>query len=701
MCDITKNIHKKTLIRKKGTHPLVRFGDAIDYLSHVLNPSKRYLILGNVCVGLDVLIQLLTDACFEIADGYVKETDVSKDCQIIIMGNIGSDPHTIDFLHKNLLSDVPIHFIISELDLNALEIIQQTKIDDGRSDTYNKLKNKPELLQKFVEIHSLKKPFFRYNSADNLSRSFIVTHSKCESKYWCKLDRKSVRMQYSGHHNSSDNLIDDSCHMPYIVSCAPTNAYFTLNFEDHRLQIGSDKLTAVLLGYKLKNPNFFEDKRDLSNLFFKKFSLMSNSSLKESDIFEGLDEREVGRLKFLVQKKINFISGTIAPAGADQTTNNFESIAKGVEYFYTTFARKKINSKISIQPKYMGSRCNIYLYLDIARCYSTSRNGYLIQIDMQNIYQKLIDKLSPFMKENNIEMMLIDSELMPWNAMGKNLINKTFMPTKVCVGTALQKLNKYGFEELYDQLQTEMAQTPFATEITSMPHKDLYTKYGGGKFATYRALASEQKKHISLTDLHAYHQTYSTQLDIYAVEEEVHIKPFNILKTEKTDGTIIIMAHASYEPFVTGSKIWGQTDIFDLISNDEQCVLNSADPMEISIKTAEDFFNRLTADGKTEGVVLKPDFCHEDMASCMKVRNPNYLHIIYGLDYLHESRFPRLIASKNTSKKLSVSIKEYNLGVRMLSVKQSDISKDNLPYLKLLKDFLFLEKSEQSLDPRL
>ena len=52
----------------------------------------------------------------------------------------------------------------------------------------------------------------------------------------------------------------------------------------------------------------------------------------------------------------------------------------------------------------------------------------------------------------------------------------------------------------------------------------------------------------------------------------------------------------------------------------------------------KELFLELTKRDKLEGVVIKPDRITEDrVVPYMKVRNPDYLTLIYGFDYREES----------------------------------------------------------------
>jgi len=102
-----------------------------------------------------------------------------------------------------------------------------------------------------------------------------------------------------------------------------------------------------------------------------------------------------------------------------------------------------------------------------------------------------------------------------------------------------------------------------------------------------------------------------------------------------------------------------------------------------------------------EGIVIKPDLLWSNLCPFIKVRNPNYLTIIYGYDYQNEFKYQKLMKQKNIKKKMQMSINEFNLGIEMLKTKYDDITEDNVEYFKLLMKFLRFEEQEKDIDPRL
>ena len=67
------------------------------------------------------------------------------------------------------------------------------------------------------------------------------------------------------------------------------------------------------------------------------------------------------RLANLKRNGVHFISGTVAPADSDVETNDIESMDEALDYF----AEKGVQNLVA-EPKWMGSRCQLYLHRDAA-----------------------------------------------------------------------------------------------------------------------------------------------------------------------------------------------------------------------------------------------------------------------------------------------------------------------------------------------
>lgn len=119
--------------------------------------------------------------------------------------------------------------------------------------------------------------------------------------------------------------------------------------------------------------------------------------------------------------KINYLAPTIAPAPSSYY--QIEDLSSAQSYY------KDVGVKdIIIQEKFMGSRCQIYLFQN-DQSYVVSKTGRVI---WSRDYHKLdlsqqIEDLKQDVDWTNTKMYLLDAELMPWSALGRNLIDKKFL----------------------------------------------------------------------------------------------------------------------------------------------------------------------------------------------------------------------------------------------------------------------------------
>ncbi len=382
-----------------------------------------------------------------------------------------------------------------------------------------------------------------------------------------------------------------------------------------------------------------------------------------------LSDVEAKRLIFLKKHKINFISGTIAPAPsnkrglAENISRNLEDLKIGLRVLLESYDN---DFNLSIQPKYMGSRCNMYLfnnenYKKLSYC--TTRNGFICdvpQIVMEPLYEMMYLRLKPFMDRNRVKLIILDGELLPWSLMGKSLIDNEFMPVDIGVETEISLLKTYNFDSLSAKIDA--------------------------KYAIH-----------SIEILEALYKVYHEQMKLYAKDEKIDYKAFAILKVCRFDGIEFIpskdlglsqseeyaIVHDKYNPNDAQLKIHITTENF-----------------EDSYLKVKEHFDRLCFEKGFEGIILKPDFVKDGKMPMMKVRNPAYLSIIYGYDYTTEPKFTRLVNNKVTSNKIKQSVIEYNLGKKMLEVRYDEIMTSK-EYDRIMAKFLFNEILGSKHDPRL
>lgn len=558
-----------------------------------------------------------------------------------------------------------------------------------------------ELKQKFFAICEKMKPFYQ-------AKHFIVTHVGCENKFLGKTQEFAIRAQRYCHVDRFDDNLDDeiwlanrreglkylkedaeACHQYHIFGHEPwrNNLIYKNKIHLDTGCVSGGRLTGIVIDrwtgdYKLYHVNCLD-----------KTIVVANEKLRDFT-FEGpkieLEDRDYDRLIRYVKSKINFVSGTMCPA--DKRGDELEDINDALDYY-----KHKGIDKVMLQIKYMGSRCNIYLFDEVEKSYAVSRNGFLIrnpgvQSGLANIYAKLRERFSDYFKENNLDMMILDGELMPWSALGEGLIGSTFQAINKGVGSELDLLKNSGFEEQLARLKKQYEESQFDSDRYNMKKVDLYDKYGPQKYESYKLLSDFYMPDIA--ELEILHDLYSKQLDIYAkqlsqeeLNSELHYEPFSILKSVKKNGDEIYYFDSDNET------------LFKMVNGAEYAI---CDLTSDGYAKARIFFDRVTNQLNSEGVVIKP--LNVDPSHCapfIKVRSPSYLTIIYGYDYLNKIKYRNLINQKHIRRKLETSIKEWHLGKRLLKVRYKDISEDNKQYMDLITRMILETNIEESIDPRL
>lgn len=427
------------------------------------------------------------------------------------------------------------------------------------------------------------------------------------------------------------------------------------------------------------------------------------SDKKHTKLSQQIQDEMSKRIYHLVKNKVNFISGTVAPAPSSKRENylNIEDLKIGLNLLIEAYSG---NFVLSIQPKFMGSRCNIYLdCVNPINSYSVSRNGYLIgkdRIDMDLIYNQLYLRLKDWIIQNNIKMLIIDGELVPWSVLGAGLIDNDFMPVKAGLESEIEFASKYNFDEHYDKMVQNLNLLVGEKEFSQMNKKEMIEKIPA-HYQTYKAYLSEKPFHQDTQLLQQLFTTYSTQMDLYGSnkqnkEIDSDYKPFGILKIIYSNGTESI-------PLLDGSMT--QSQMYQLLCSD----LNTDAQLIVQIKPDSDieqvyleiknWFDKKTIQEGFEGIVLKPDIIIKDKLPLLKVRNPDYLTIIYGYDYKLERNYKNLVNKKTTRHKIAQSIKEFKLGLNLLAMNYNLLDSDE--YKSRLENFITCELDGNNLDPRL
>ncbi len=661
------------------------------YAFHLLDHDYRYIVIGDVHESIDDLKALLVHYGYVIDGQTLHGTEKTKQYRIILNGDWidkgRRTKETIDFIYHNqehflLVKGNHENFVYKYLkgQLKGNMVGQETI--EKYFTSIEVLEDDEELKKLFYSLVENSREFYRYIGIDR--SSYYATHAPCENKYIGKVDATSLREQRNFRVNRDEALEpqlqfmkeESSSNAPYhIYGHVACKEIVTINNKIN-LDTGcadGNKLSSVMIRYN--RPVFKQVKskqairKELPLLFAK----------KENVAIETLDANDQRRLEYILKNKVNYISGTMSPADKDEENDVLESLQKGLRYF-----KKKGIEQVVLQPKYMGSRCNVYLHQDLEQSYAVSRNGYRINnIDITQALQEQHNKFISYMQEQNIELMLLDCELMPWRALGEGLIEEQFNSYSKAIDTEISFLQNTGFEMKWQELSTSYHNSHFEQDSKELSKKELVKKYGP-MYQTYKNMKDFQ--YVALEEQVHSLTTFNEQLDYYAKKGQVTLKPFTILKIVKQDGS-------EERPFLKASEM------FSFVSNDDFHIVDFKD--EHYYEKALQFFKTLTVDRHMEGVVIKPEAMKNGVVPFLKVRNENYLTLVYGYDYKLPHKYSKLIKQKNTAVKLRTSLKEYALAEEMLSYKWSEISVDNTAYKQVVANMLFETKKEKEIDPRL
>ena len=385
------------------------------------------------------------------------------------------------------------------------------------------------------------------------------------------------------------------------------------------------------------------------------------------------------RIDWFCKNKINAFSPTISPAPKSVERNEIESLYEGLRWFVD----RGVN-ELLVQKKYMGSYCDIYLHKELTDSYLVSRNGYKINHLNRTQWLAALTDLHARFNWSDTAIRIIQSELMPWSALGKGLIANEFSAYYISHQIHANYLQQ---SDLYTKI-TQIRQKPdykaFVADAKALSSKELKDKYPNHIIRQYQSV-----RDMKLLDLPNYAKNISLfkkELDIFGKEAPIYFKPFNILKEIKDDGT---------EVFVNDNLSFQQ------INDDEFLHYTFADEADFEAKYPEirAWVDKMNAN-EEEGVVIKPRKAFlPAMPPAFKVRNNDYLTLIYGVDF--QDRLQEQINKRNIKGKLKCSINDWAINAKLLQTPYADIHEENYEFKNLVLDRILGEEIENQLDSRL
>jgi hypothetical protein len=394
-----------------------------------------------------------------------------------------------------------------------------------------------------------------------------------------------------------------------------------------------------------------------------------------------IDKKIISRIEWFAKNKINAFAPTISPAPKNFDLNEIESIYEALNYF--------VNNNISdviIQKKYMGSYCDIYLHRNLEETYFVSRNGYVIKhIDLNEAKESLkelhVDLLN---KYPDFNVMIISSELMPWKALGKGLIEEEFygyLESKKIHNDFLKNNNLY---EKIEQIKNNDTFVNYISDKKTLSKQELNEKYKQHIIRQYDSL--EKLVILDLNQDKNAIDLYEKQINHFYEGDKIYFKPFNIQKIINLDGS----------EFLPNTNL-----TYSIVNNDYFININdlNKDNIQSYYEYVKNWLNTLTNDLE-EGIVIKPSKQYiKGIVPGFKIRNNNYLTMIYGLNFFKD--FEYYIKKRNIKSKMECSINDWEINWQMLNVKYNSLNNKNYLIKLLLLKRIENENIENTLDKRL
>ena len=390
-------------------------------------------------------------------------------------------------------------------------------------------------------------------------------------------------------------------------------------------------------------------------------------------------KRIKNRINWFCENKVNAFSPTISPAPKSLERREIESIHEGIVFFH-----KRGVKEIIVQRKYMGSYCDIYLTKNLDDTYFVSRNGYRINhINLEEAKQACQSLHAKF-DWGNLELVIIQSELMPWRVLAQGLIDDEFITYLNAHQNHYDGLTNSNLYQKIEEVKNSDLFKAYQLDKVALSISDLKEKYPIHIIRQYDSI--EKFRILDMPDYKQNIDTYRTQVNHFGKEGEIHFKPFNILKKVYKDGI---------EEFVNDNLSYreiNEDECLHLLIENEQELDEAGDKVYAWFAKLESHLE--------EGIVIKPRIAFsEGLLPALKVRNNHYLTMIYGMNF--EREYDRFIAKRNIRRKIECSVNDWMLNWQILSIPYDSINKENYLLKNLVLDRILGEQAEANLDKKL
>lgn len=364
----------------------------------------------------------------------------------------------------------------------------------------------------------------------------------------------------------------------------------------------------------------------------------------------------LGRTRLVAPWHLWFLAPTISPAPCDP---EFPDLLEHPAHAVNLFAKREVYSLVA-QTKHMGSRATTLVCrnADIAKqCFGEeklivtwSRNGFPFFDTASEVQAALYVELARGLDLAlpNWDWVLLDGEMLPWTLKGAGLVTDYFLPTGAAQLAYRDYLAKHPPDFVFSEHDAYAKTVGAAAEY--MHELQLYAsppKLGEWRYGIFNVLASQV--------------------------DNVRSNGF-FWPAIQTEGFVSKMHAVAPERFPKLNSF-----IFDS---------RKPDDMEKLLTLWQNSW------GNSEGIVVKPALAQIGSVPAIKVRNPGYLRIIYGVDYRENLA---LFRQRSTSAKMSVSHKQYRLSLALLDALVQNKHWTEAHQLALG----FIALNSEHLDPRL
>lgn len=630
----------------------IHIPDYNNYKRHFL-PDNNYLIIGDV------------------HGQYAALENLPNDRQRVYIGDIVDNApvddvtRTIDFVYDDVQNN-GAKFIIGNHDYWAVNYWagKSGYTDDIAAKHFQSALELPD--QSRVKLTWLVNNGTYFLRTPNM----VITHSPCKDKYLAKLHTatKQMRLRYPRVSDYKDvNEWQTAIYEKFSFLATEDNATKPTHIWGHvalSRPFRNASNIGIDIGAYSGNGLAYYDGMSGKWQVIPSVQTRVNTNLipalikpKPKQVLADLDSRQRGRVLWMARNGVNFLSGTMTPA--DKVGDDLESLQWAFDYYMKHY------DSVVIQPKYMGSRGQVYLFDEPEKCYVITKNGYRYGSGSNNSdydntllypeYARLIDKFK-FEFGSTLRLRILDAEIMPWSLFGRGLIDKTFFSYGAIMAAQIDGIDLDMWATLNGLTVTQDGVT---VPIGQARKVEIVKQHGHPIWSTYNAykeLVLPKKSDIS---------AFMEQVALYGGNADPQIKPFTILKDVNHDGT-----ERLYNEVNTDS-LWA------FVNNDP--VLHSD-----NWESVLEFYEWLTKDKQLEGVVLKPPIQQVDgNLPYVKVRNTEYLRLAYGPDYLDPTKYNKLLQRKRIRNKVRASLAEWQSGWQLLQVPYAALAEDNAELIQM------------------